>query len=110
MEFLPGTPGFSRSPNRAAPIESNQFDARIDHNLTANQSIFGRYTWKNIDQTAPSSLKLRARTVFEKNRNLVISHNYTITPSVLNEFRFGRTYRDTGAAFYYGRHYEFAGC
>ncbi len=83
--------------NRAAPIESNQFDVRIDHNLTSNQSIFGRYTWKDVNQTAPSALKLPARTVFEKNRNLVLSHNYTITPSVLNEFRFGRTYRDTGA-------------
>lgn len=83
--------------NRPSPIESNQFDIRIDHNLTGKQSIFGRYTWKNIDQTAPSNLALPSRTVFEKNRNLVLSHNYTISSSLLNEFRFGRTYRDSGA-------------
>lgn len=83
--------------NRAAPIESNQFDVRIDHNLTSRQSIFGRYTWKNIDETAPQSLSLPARTAFERNRNLVLSHNYTITSSLLNEFRFGRTYRDVGS-------------
>jgi hypothetical protein len=83
--------------NRAAPIESEQFDVRLDHNLTGKQSIFGRYTWKNIDQTAPQNLNLPARIAFERNRNLVLSHNYTITPSLLNEFRFGRTYRDTGS-------------
>src|SRR5262249_39798441 len=77
--------------------ESNQFDIRIDHHLTGKQSIFGRYTWKDIEQAAPTRLKLPALTQFEKNRNLVISHNYTITSSILNEFRFGRTYRDTGA-------------
>lgn len=83
--------------NRPAPIESNQFDVRIDHNLTSKQSIFGRYTWKNVDQTSPSALKLPSRVVFEKNRNLVLSHNFTITSSLLNEFRFGRTYRDSGS-------------
>ncbi|MFN0108263.1 MAG: carboxypeptidase regulatory-like domain-containing protein [Blastocatellia bacterium] len=87
--------------NRAAPIESNQFDVRIDHNLTSKQSIFGRYTWKDIDETSPSSLALPSRTAFEKNRNLVLSHNYTITPSLLNEFRFGRTYRDQGSTLPY---------
>jgi hypothetical protein len=84
--------------NRPAPIESNQFDVRVDHNLTGKQSVFGRYTWKDVDETSPMRLSLPARTLFDKNRNLVVSHNYTISASLLNEFRFGRTYRDSGAA------------
>src|ERR1700761_1959798 len=35
------------STNFPAPISSNQFDIRIDQNLTSKHSIYGRYTFKN---------------------------------------------------------------
>ena len=37
--------------NFPAPISSNQFDVRIDQNITSNQSIYGRYTFKNRSVT-----------------------------------------------------------
>ena len=43
------------SVNFPAPISSNQFDVRIDQNITSKQSIYGRYTFKNRSvTTAPT--------------------------------------------------------
>ncbi len=80
--------------NRQAPIKSNQFDIRIDAELTKSQSIFGRFSWKDIDSTNPQNLLLPSRIAAEKNRNLVVSHNWRATPNVLNEFRVGYTFRE----------------
>ena len=45
--------------NFPAPISSNQFDVRIDQNITPNQSIYGRFTWKNrsVDHGAGGELR-----------------------------------------------------
>jgi hypothetical protein len=85
--------------NRAAPILSDQYDIRIDHLLTNKQQIFGRWTWKNISQISPTRLLFPPDDNFNENRNLVISHNYTISPRWLNEFRFGLSRNFRGGSF-----------
>ncbi len=87
--------------NFPAPISSNQFDVRIDQNITTNQSIYGRYTFKNRSvTTAPQvncvgfcatslSPLLGGVSQPEQDRGLTIAYNYTITPNVINEFRGG---------------------
>ncbi len=89
-----GTQGIFEE-NRQAPIKSNQFDVRIDYELTKNQSIFGRYSQKIIDSTVPQNLLLPSRIATERNRNLVVSHNWRATSNILNEFRVGYTFRDS---------------
>jgi Carboxypeptidase regulatory-like domain len=98
---LPNTTGAAVNfvENRPSPIDSDQYDIRGDHNLTSKQSLFGRWTWKDIDQQEPTRLELPGVQRFVNSRNLVISHNYTITPAVLNEFRFGWSYRKLGLDF-----------
>lgn len=85
--------------NRAAPVISDQYDIRVDHLLTQKQQIFGRWTWKNIARISPTRLLFPADDGFNENRNLVISHNYTISPRWLNEFRFGLSRNFRGANF-----------
>jgi hypothetical protein len=87
--------------NFPAPISSNQFDVRIDQNITQNQSIYGRYTFKNRSvETAPQancvgfcgtsiSPLLGGISQPEQDRGLTVAYNYTITPNVINEFRGG---------------------
>ena len=89
------------SVNFPAPISSNQFDVRIDQNITSNQSIYGRYTFKNrAVTTAPTvncagfcdtsqSPLLGGISQPEQDRGLTVAYNYTITPNVINEFRGG---------------------
>ena len=87
--------------NFPAPISSNQFDARIDQNITSNQSIYGRFTWKNRSVTsAPTvgcigfcdtslSPLLGGILQPEQDRGLTVAYNYTINPNLINEFRGG---------------------
>jgi hypothetical protein len=75
--------------NAANPTTSYQWDARVDHMLTSKQSIFGRLSWKNQNTTTPNVFVLPADTSYNNSRSVVVSHNYTATPALLNEFRFG---------------------
>jgi len=70
------------------------FDVRIDHNLSTRHQIYGRWSWKDLPYltaaTAGSiSQLLPPVTNTESDRNLLVADSFTITPSLINEFRFG---------------------
>jgi hypothetical protein len=79
------------------PSNSNGFDARVDHNFNSKQQVFVRYSFKNAfynelnsaGVVAPASNFLPNDGASEQNRSLVASYNYAITPTLVNEFRFG---------------------
>jgi hypothetical protein len=73
------------------PAGLNGYDVRIDHILNATQQLYGRWSWKNVDTSATNGL-LPTEQHFETNRNLILSHNYAIHPTLLNEIRFGATF------------------
>jgi hypothetical protein len=77
--------------NRNDSIDSNQFDARIDHYITSSMSVFGRFTWKNIDSDNPQQLLVPSENLTDNYKLLAISWNWTIRPNLINEFRFGFT-------------------
>jgi hypothetical protein len=81
------------SKNFAAPVTANLFDVRIDQNISKKQSIFGRISWKNLLADNALGLNLGPRSVSTQPREYVVSHNYAITPSLLNEARFGYTHQ-----------------
>jgi hypothetical protein len=85
--------------NRPAPDDSLQFDLRLDHQLTDRQLVFGRLSWKDIDQVRPNILVLPADTGINDNRSVVVAHNFTVSPTLLNEFRFGLTRNERGNQF-----------
>ena len=70
------------------PADTNGYDVRIDHTLTKKQSVYGRWSWKNIAATGQNGLS-PSEQIAERNRNLLVSHNYTMTSNLINEFRFG---------------------
>jgi hypothetical protein len=93
--------------NKPSDIQSRQYDIRGDHYLTAKQSVFGRFSWKNNTNLGPNDLLVPSSSNFDQNRSFVISHNYTIKPTVLNEFRFGFTQnRNGGDIPYDGKSFE----
>ena len=79
------------------PSNSNGFDVRVDHNFNSKQQVFVRYSFKNAFYSefnsagvvAPASNFLPNVGANEQNRSLVASYNYAITPTLVNEFRFG---------------------
>jgi len=82
--------------NRDTSYDSDQYDVRIDHYLTSKQSIFGRWTWKDINQLSTNDLLIPSTSNPDDYRLLVVAYNYAILPNLLNEARFGFTRQDTG--------------
>ena len=72
------------------PSSTNGWDLRLDHNITSNQEIYARFSWKNLTSDVANPL-LPNDVDVEHDRSLIVSYNYTITPKMVNEFRFGFT-------------------
>src|ERR1700722_2446435 len=96
---LPNVSGSGSSYNyetlQPTPSNTNGFDARLDHYITSNQQIYARFSWKNLlsdtGQAGPVNPLLPNDLDSEHDRSLIVSYNYTITPKMVNEFRFGFT-------------------
>lgn len=80
-----------------APTDSNQFDVRIDQNLSDRQSIFGRYTWKDIKAQSYESGILPPIGAVRRPQKVWAftgAYNFTIRTNLLNEFRGGLSGRN----------------
>ena len=72
------------------PSSTNGFDGRIDQIINRKQQAFARFNWKNLVTDVVNPL-LPNDVDQEHDRSFLVSHNYTIRPSLLNELRFGFT-------------------
>src|SRR5580658_1063158 len=91
---LPNVSGSGSSYNyetlQPIPSNTNGWDARLDHYITTNQQIYARFSWKNLNSDTVNPLLPNDVTI-EHDRSFIVSYNYTITPKMVNEFRFGFT-------------------
>ncbi|MGH9939336.1 MAG: carboxypeptidase regulatory-like domain-containing protein, partial [Blastocatellia bacterium] len=85
-----------------APTDSDQFDVRIDQNLTQNQSVFGRFTYKDRSVSSfenqilpPIGAVMRPEKVWA----FTGAYNFVIRPNLLNEFRGGFSGRNVSKDF-----------
>ena len=89
------------------PSNSNGVDIRLDHVINSKQQIYARFSAKNASYTefnnagvvAPASNFLPSDRAHERNRSMVVSYNYSITPTLLNELRLGFTDYDENDTF-----------
>jgi len=83
------------------PILSDQFDIRIDHTINSKQNMFGRWTYKNIRTVNPSATDelLPSENDWEHDNQIVVAHNYAITPNLINELRVGLSRGNHGGTF-----------
>ncbi|MBZ5624271.1 MAG: TonB-dependent receptor [Acidobacteriia bacterium] len=84
--------------NGAVAIHGNQFDTREDYYLNTKNSIFGRYSYAGFTEVAPGAFGLAAGgpafgnyagNSVARNQSLAIGWTRTISPTLINEFRFG---------------------
>jgi hypothetical protein len=87
--------------NMATPISANQGDARFDQIISSKQSVFARFSYKNRQVTSPPNVAcptfcytsgdplLGTFNTPEIDEGMTFAHNYTITSSLVNEFRGG---------------------
>jgi hypothetical protein len=83
--------GYNYENLQPIPSSTNGFDGRIDQIINSKQQVYARFNWKN--QVADVANPLLPNDVdIEHDRSFLISHNYAIRPTLLNEFRFGFTH------------------
>jgi carboxypeptidase family protein len=76
--------------------QDNQFDVKIDHNLTENNRFFARYSFEKTHRLQPATLPHGdAGATFGagdgniKAQGLAFNDTHTLRNNLLNEFRFG---------------------
>lgn len=82
-------------PNNYIKIENflDQTDTvalRMDQVLNTSHSLFERYMWYDSDQTIPGAITNQFRP--QAGKNLALGHTWVLSPSVVNEIRFGYNY------------------
>ncbi|MBC7925947.1 MAG: carboxypeptidase regulatory-like domain-containing protein, partial [Bryobacteraceae bacterium] len=89
---LPTGPGINNNYNVNVPNanDGNQLVHRLDHNITQNTRLFGRYAWANTDLLNGNSNPFNGYTQPVRDRNLVIGYTQVFSPTIVNDFRAGR--------------------
>ncbi len=83
---------------QSIPSRTDGADLRVDQTIGSKQSIYARFSRKNITaDVANPFLPDDADSIH--NRSLLVSDTYTITPKILNEFRYGFTNVTTNVNF-----------
>lgn len=100
--FNPGQFNNNYFTQRSNKEEINNYGIKVDHRLTDNNSLTGRFNWQDL-KTVRSNLLPGLPTAgfgageeVGDTRQLTISDTHTFSPTVLNEFRFGYTTIDIG--------------
>ncbi len=98
LSNVSGQSNFNYENFQSTPARTDGADIRIDQTISAKQSIYTRFSRKNITQNVANPL-LPNDVDSVHNRSFLISYTATITPHLLNEARFGYTGVDTAVNF-----------
>jgi len=95
--------------NRSERSNVDSYDVKIDHKITGNNSIFGRYSKSNNSRirsnnfnpgTSPSSNDLPsgfgAGDEFGNSRGITLGDTHTFSPTIINDARAGWTHVEIG--------------
>ena len=93
-----GQSNFNYETFQPTPARTDGADIRIDETISTKQSLYARFSRKNITEDYANPL-LPNDSDSVHNRSLLVSHTYTFTPRLLNEFRFGFTNVATSVGF-----------
>src|SRR6267142_6253060 len=87
-------PGVTASPTIPLPYNDTLLTVKIDHHISGRQTMFYRYSFQKndspndqFDPGQPADLA-GGNTNTNKLQSLVVSHTYTFSPRVLNQFSF----------------------
>ena len=92
-----GPPGATASnwtgeyPGKSGFTHFDHYDVRGDYSATDHDLIFARVSWRRMPLTVPGIYPLY-RLQLRRGQSTVLAWNHTISPSAVNEFRFGTTY------------------
>ena len=83
--------------------QTDGYDIRIDQYIGTKNQLFGRWSWKNLPYQAEANTGIAQLlppiNIQQDNRNLVLSDSYTVTPQLVNEFRFGYSHLNSAQTY-----------
>ena len=85
--------------SRSSKLDSDQVTARIDHQFTPNDTLYGRFSFQDSRQYTPRTFPGFGAVSNVRNINVSVSYTKVFTPRVIGEFRFGHQgwYETSGA-------------
>ena len=90
-------PVFNYATTKAGYVNSDQYNARIDHSLSSRDQIWGSFTHDNRPTFSPGALPLSGTGWPLSDTLLTLTETHTFSPNIVNEARFGynrgRTYQ-----------------
>jgi hypothetical protein len=69
-------------------IDRKQYTQRMDFIQSSASTWMGRYSWSHDDEVSPA-LRLNGSKLLNTVHQLMVGNTYTLSSSLLNEFRFG---------------------
>lgn len=95
---LPNSAGGGHIFNRPFNKDGDQWVARGDHQLTANQRLFARLMRDGSKELNTAGVPLLQSDIKFVTWNVAVNHTYTISPRLLNsaQFTFGQSFIDRG--------------
>jgi hypothetical protein len=93
-----GQPNYNYENFQPTPARTDGVDLRIDQNINSKQSVYARFSRKNITEDYANPL-LPNDSDSIHNRSLLASYTYAMTARVVNELRFGFTNVITSVGF-----------
>lgn len=84
-----GNPRQNYFDGRTRANDFDQFNVRMDHQISSNDTVFGRYNLNDADDFNPRTFPGYGERSFIRNQALTLSDTHVIAPTTLNEFRFG---------------------
>jgi uncharacterized protein (TIGR00369 family) len=78
----------------------NQYDVRLDHQLSAHNNVFGRFSFANRETPSPGAFPgfIGGGTLgVDYARQLVLADTHLFSPRMVNEFRFGYTRHESSS-------------
>lgn len=92
VAITPNLPTFPTFNTVGTPSQINdwdQYNMRLDHRLTARDMLFGTFSYSNEDRDLKALRPFGGEGFPLRNRLVTTTWNRTISPTILNEFRFG---------------------
>lgn len=91
---LIGVPGQNYVTVRSNPDDADQGNLRLDAVLTANQSVFGRYSeFRSYNETL-GALPFAGNINRNNGRNMTLNHTWLLSPTLTHQARLGYTFVD----------------
>ncbi|MCL4850465.1 MAG: carboxypeptidase regulatory-like domain-containing protein [Bryobacteraceae bacterium] len=69
--------------------DSDQVPVRVDQKLSDKQWLIGRFSYYNTDNVTNNAFPLDADILRNRHRSFAAQHTYSLTPTLINEFRAG---------------------